>query len=75
MNLMANKREEIFYESQISEFERKDKMSTKVIDETTLRIYFPKASNVEPFTEDLSSSTTTPLKSIVPESYGILRQR
>ena len=67
MNLMANEREEIFSESQIPEFERKDRMSTKVIDETTLRMYFPKASNVEPFTQDLSSSTTTPSKSVVPE--------
>ena len=67
MNLMANEREEIFSENQIPEFERKDKMSTKVIDETTLRIYFPKAFNVEPFSQDLSASTTTPSKSIVPE--------
>ena len=68
MNLMANAREEIFSESLIPEFERKDRMSTKVIDETTLRIYFPTASNVETFTQDLSSSTTTPSKSIVPEN-------
>ena len=75
MNIMANEREEIFSESQISEFERKDIMCTKVIDETKLRTYFLKASNTEPVTIDLSSSITTPLKSIVPESYGILRQR
>ena len=42
-------------------------MCTKVIAETTLRIYFPKASNTEPATLDLSSSITTPSKSIVPE--------
>jgi hypothetical protein len=42
-------------------------MCTKVIDETTLRIYFLKASNTEPVTPDFSSSITTPLKSIVPE--------
>ena len=41
-NLMANDREEISYRSQILDSERKDKMSTKVIDETTIRTYFPK---------------------------------
>ena len=64
---MANKREEISSTSQTRDFERKDKMSTKVIDETTLRIYFPKISNVEPVTQDLPFSTTTPSKSIVAE--------
>ena len=66
-NLMANEREEISSGSQIPDFERKDKMSTKVIDETTLRIYFPKASNIEPVTQDLPFPTITPSKSIVPE--------
>ena len=49
---MGNEREEFISEKQIPEFERKDKMCTKVIDETTLRIYFPKASKVEPVTKD-----------------------
>ena len=67
---MVNKRDEIYSGSQIPDFERKDKMSTKVIDETTLRIYFPKGSNTEPVSQDLPLSTTpttTPSKSIVPE--------
>ena len=55
-DLMANQRDQILTGIQIQEFERKDKMSTKVIDETTLRIYFPKASNADPFTR--SESTT-----------------
>ena len=45
-------------------------MSTKVIDETTLRIYFPKKTKTEPVPQDSYSpttSTTAPLKSIVPE--------
>ena len=42
-------------------------MSTKVIDETTLRIYLPKASNIEPVSQDLPFPTITPSKSIVPE--------
>ena len=67
-NLMANEREEISSRSQTLNFERKDKMSTKVIDETTLRIYFPKASNIEPVTQDLPLPTITPSKSMVPES-------
>ena len=66
---MANEREEISSRSQISDFKTKDKMSTKVLDETTLRIYFPEASNVEPVTQDLPS-TTAPSKSTVPESYS-----
>ena len=44
-------------------------MSTKVINETTLRIYFPKKAKTEPVTQDLSSpttSTTAPFKSIIP---------
>jgi len=52
---MANEREEISSRSQTQGSKRKEKMSTKVIDETTLRIYFPKASNIEPVTQDLFS--------------------
>ena len=66
-NLMVNEREEISSGSQIPDFERKDKMSTKVIDETTLRMYFLKASNIEPVTQDLPFPTITPSKSIVSE--------
>ena len=40
--LMANEREEISSRSQLLHSEKNKKMSTKVIDETTLRIYFPK---------------------------------
>ena len=45
-------------------------MSTKVIDETTLRIYFPKQSSTKPVAQDLALHTmltTAPSKSIVPE--------
>ena len=41
--LMANEREEISSRSQLLHSEKNKKMSTKVIDETTLRIYFPKS--------------------------------
>ena len=70
--LMANEREEISSRSQLLHSEKNKKMSTKVIDETTLRIYFPKKANTEPVTQDLSSpttSTTAPFKSKIPESY------
>ena len=69
MNLLTNEREEIFSDIQVPEFERKDRMCTKVIDidEPTLRTYFPTASNIEPITHDLFFSTITPLESIVPE--------
>ena len=69
-NLMANEREEISSRSQMQDSERKEKMSTKVIDETTLRIYFLKKTNTEPVPQDLyspSTATTGPLRSIVPE--------
>ena len=65
---MANEREEISSGSQIPDFERKDKMSTKVINETTLRIYFPKAYNIEPVTQNLPLPPITPSKSIVLEN-------
>ena len=73
-NLMANERAELLAGIQIQEFERKDRMSTKVIDETTLRIYFPKASSNEPFAQDVSSSTT-PSKSIVSERAMELKDK
>ena len=47
---MVNQNDDILTGTQITEFERKDRMCTKVIDDTTLRIYFPKASNADPFT-------------------------
>ena len=59
MNSVANQKDEILTGTQTQEFERKDRMSTKVIDETTLRIYFPKASNADPVTQ--SKSTTASL--------------
>ena len=34
-------------------------MSTKVIDETTLRIYFPKASNADPFAQSKSTTASS----------------
>ena len=66
MNLMANQRDEILTGTQTQDFERKDRMSTQVVDETTLRIYFSKASNADPFTQ--SKSTTV---SLAPENSDI----
>ena len=49
---MAKQKGKIFTGTHIQdlEFEIKDKMSTKVMDETTLRNYFPKDSKADPFT-------------------------
>ena len=58
MDLMANQRDEILTGIQIQEFERKDRMSTKAIDETTLRIYFPKASNTDLFARNSTSASS-----------------
>ena len=46
------------------------KTNTRVINETTFRIFCSKTANTEPVTQDLSSpttSTTAPFKSIIPE--------
>ena len=55
---MANQRDQILTGIQIQEFERKVKMSTKVIDETPLRIYFPKAYNADALARGKSTSTS-----------------
>ena len=55
---MVNQKAQILTGTQIQEFERKDKMSTRVIDETTLIIYFPKASNADAFARGKSTSTS-----------------
>ena len=39
--------EQIHIQTQVQEYQRKDAMSTRVIDETILRIYFPRTSDVE----------------------------
>ena len=59
---MANQRDKILIGIQIQEFERKDRMSTKVIDETTLRIYFPNASNADPFARSESTMVSSVLE-------------
>ena len=51
MDLLANQRDRIFTGIQIQEFERKDRMSTKAIDDTMLRGYLPKASNADSVTQ------------------------
>ena len=58
-DLMANQRDRILTGIQIQEFERKDKMSTKVIDETTLRNHFPKASNADAFARGKSTTSSS----------------
>ena len=64
MMSMVNQKDDILTGTQITEFERKDRMCTKVIDDTTLRIYFPKASNTDPFTQNKSTTVV----SLAPEN-------
>ena len=47
--LQALQQQPIHIQTQVQAqgYERKNKMSTRVIDETTLRIYFPKNQNTE----------------------------
>ena len=73
LNLVANQKDEILTGTQTQEFERKDRMSTKVIDETTLRIYFPKASNVDPVTQ--SKSTTASLSTDNSDTAAELKDK
>ena len=41
LNTMETQQEEIYTQTEVQTYERKDTISRKVIDETTLRIYFP----------------------------------
>ena len=69
-NLMDNEKEEISSSSHTVELEGKTKLCTRVMNETTLRIYCQKKSNTEPFTQDLSTPTTSStvkVKSNTPE--------
>ena len=68
MDLMANQRDRILTGIQIQEFERKDRMSTKIIDETKLRIYFPKASNADPFARSTTVSSILKTSNTVTSS-------
>ena len=45
-NLVVNQQEQIHIQTQAQEYERKDARSTRVIDETTLRMYFPRTPEV-----------------------------
>ena len=40
-NSVVNQQQQVHIQTQVQEYKRKDAMSTRVIDETTLRIYFP----------------------------------
>ena len=54
--------EQSHIQTQVQEYEQKDAMSTRVIDETTLRIYFPRTPNADatiPFISASSSGHST----------------
>ena len=59
MNSMVNQNDEILTGTQIQEFEKKDRMSTKVIDETTLIIYFRKHPKSDPFARSKSFTASS----------------
>ena len=55
----------ILTRTQIKEFERKDRMCTKVMNDTTLRIYLPKAPNVDRFSQERAAViSSSPEKSV-----------
>ena len=59
MNSMVNQNDEILTGTQIQEYEKKDMMSTKVIDETTLIIYFRKHPKADPFARSKSFTASS----------------
>ena len=61
MMSMVNQKDNILTGTQITEFERKDRMCTKEIDDTTLRMYFPKVSNAETFNTQNKVTTAVSL--------------
>ena len=61
----TNQQDNILTRTQIHEFERMDRMCTKVIDDTTIRIYFPKAPNVDRSSQERSAViSSSPEKSV-----------
>ena len=60
----THQQDDILTRTQTHEFERKDRMCTKVIYDTTLRIYFPKDSDADPLTQNKS----TVIGSLAPEN-------
>ena len=56
-NLVVNQQEQVHIQTQVQEYERKDAMSTRVIDETTLRIYFPRTPEVTATIPSVSASS------------------
>ena len=59
----ASQQQPVHTQTQVQENERKNKMSTRIVDETTLRIYFPRNPNA-----DLLSATAEPLRSTLSSS-------
>ena len=55
-NVVVNQQEQIHIQTQVQEYERKDAMSTPVIDET-LRIYFPKTPDATALIPFISASS------------------
>ena len=62
-NLMVNQQGQVYIQAQAQEYEQKDTVSMRVIDEATLRIYFPRLAEVTAtipsvYAFSLSHSTT-----------------
>jgi hypothetical protein len=59
----VSQQQPVHTQTQVQECKRKNKTSTRIIDETTLRIYFPRNPNA-----DLLSATVEPLRSTFSSS-------
>ena len=71
---MDNEKEKFSSSTHTVESEGKEKLCTRVMNETTLRIYCQKKLNTEPFTQDLSSPTalsTVQEKTVQQEAIDI----
>ena len=44
---LTSQHQPVHTQTQVQEYDRKNKMSTKIIDETTLRVYFPRKPNAD----------------------------
>ena len=57
---METQQEEIYTQTEVQTYERKNTISRKVIDETTLRIYFPRHVDTVDTISTIQTNAATP---------------
>ena len=71
----TNQQDNIPISTQTNEYERKDKMCTKVIDDTSLRIYFPKGFPKAPNVDRSSLIKSATMPSTPENSISVIRSK